>query len=128
MTAIRKGDLPAARTIQVPLLRPPDLIIQDELHLISGPLGTMVGLYEAAVDRLASWELDGVRVQPKVIALTATVRRAGASRQPFCSPGAHLPAQIDVEDNFFAAGSGRRGESGRRYLGIFGQAYATRLL
>jgi hypothetical protein len=57
-------------------LDPPDLIIQDELHLIAGPLGTVAGLYEAAIDQLASRRIGDQRIRPKIVASTATVRRA----------------------------------------------------
>jgi hypothetical protein len=115
------GSLPAAKTVDRGIrLRPPDLIIQDELHLISGPLGTMVGLYETAIDRLASWELDGQPVRPKVIASTATVRRAGDQvhrlflRQVRVFP----PPGLDVEDNFFARERPLEEQFGRLYLGV----------
>ncbi|KWX04863.1 hypothetical protein TH66_06105 [Carbonactinospora thermoautotrophica] len=109
---------PKARTVAVSRLRPPDLIIQDELHLIAGPLGSLVGLYECAVDRLCSWELDNAWVSPKVIASTATVRRAerqiGAlflrRTRVFPPPG------LETRDSFFARQRGTR--PGRRYLGI----------
>jgi hypothetical protein len=74
------------------------------LHLISGPLGTLVGLYETAIDELATWEYDGVRVRPKVVASTATVRRAREqTHELFWRDLAVFPPQVlDAGSSFFA--------------------------
>lgn len=113
-------DLPSASTVTCLPLRPPDLIIQDELHLMSGPLGTLVGLYETAIDHLACWEVDGHRVRPKVVASTATIRRA--AEQVYALFWRHLavfpPPVLDVEDAFFARQRPTTAKPGRRYLGI----------
>ncbi|WP_220095662.1 hypothetical protein, partial [Klebsiella quasipneumoniae] len=97
-----------------------DLIIQDEFHLISGPLGTMVGLYETAVDELCSWNLDGKSVRPKIIASTATVRKAKEQvNNVFMRQVAVFPPHgIDVEDNFFSVQRPIKEKYGRRYLGV----------
>ncbi len=55
---------------------PPGLIVQDELHLISGPLGTVYALYEGIFERLCSFQRDGKWIKPKLIASTATIRGA----------------------------------------------------
>ncbi len=116
-----RNGLPAVSTQPHGPLRPPDLIIQDELHLISGPLGTLVGLYETVVDRLCSWDVSGRRVRPKVIASTATVRRAPDQIHAlFLRKVAVFPPQgLDAGDNFFAL---QRPPSdalpGRKYIGI----------
>lgn len=93
---------------------PPELIIQDELHLISGPLGTMAGVYEVAIDELCSW--GGAR--PKVIGSTATIRRAEDQiralfdRTAFQFP----PPGIDHDNSGFAVAD--VGAPGRLYVGV----------
>jgi hypothetical protein len=116
----KTGDLPAAKTMSCGPLRPPDLIIQDELHLISGPLGTMVGLYESAIDRLASWKLDGRIVRPKVVASTATIRRGETQVHAlFWRKLAVFPPQVlDIGDSFFARQRSTIDVPGRLYLGV----------
>ncbi len=122
--ASKKYNLPAARTLPIAGLRPPDLIIQDELHLISGPLGSLVGLYETAVDRLCTWELNGQPIRPKVIASTATIRQAQAQVQGIFQRTVNIfpPQGLDVGDSFFSrqrpTGDGPEALPGRRYLGI----------
>ena len=117
----KKEHYPPAKTTAHALLRPPDLIIQDELHLISGPLGTLVGLYETAVDKLCSWEVNGKTVRPKVIASTATIRKAGDQiHNTFLrTVNVFPPNGLDVRDNFFALQRPPSEElPGRGYIGI----------
>lgn len=98
-------------------LKPPELVIQDELHLISGPLGTMAGLYEAALDRLCLQH--GAR--PKIVASTATVRRAEKQiRALFDRERVHVfpPPGPDRGDSFFARSRAKGDPSGRLYVGI----------
>jgi hypothetical protein len=86
-------------------LRPIDLIIQDELHLISGPLGTVAGLYETAFDLLSSRRINGERRGPKIVASTATVRRAESQiRNLFGRARTSIfpPPGISRDDSFFA--------------------------
>ena len=98
-------------------LKPPDLVIQDELHLISGPLGTMAGLYEAALDRLCL--RHGVR--PKIVASTATVRQAKRQIQALFDRdrvAVFPPPGPDRTDSFFARSRAKDDPSGRIYVGI----------
>ncbi|HRQ59772.1 MAG TPA: DISARM system helicase DrmA, partial [Azoarcus taiwanensis] len=112
--------LSATKVKNISPIRPPDLIIQDEFHLISGPLGTMVGLYETAVDELCGWKFGDRMVKPKIIASTATVRKAREQvnnvfmRQVSVFP----PHGLDVEDNYFSVQRPIEDKPGRRYLGV----------
>ncbi|MDZ4799924.1 MAG: DISARM system helicase DrmA [Bryobacteraceae bacterium] len=98
-------------------LPPPDLIIQDELHLISGPLGTIAGLYEAVVDALC--EQEGRR--PKIVASTATVRKADAQiRALFGRNEVEVfpPPGPDRRDSFFAETVPTSKTPARLYVGV----------
>jgi len=102
------GDLPG-----------PSLVIQDELHLISGPLGTIAALYEAAFDLL----MTRTSRRPKVIASTATIKRADQQirglfdREVFLFP----PSGMSHEDSFFVRTD--HSVPGRRYVGVMAQSH-----
>lgn len=92
----------------------PDLIIQDELHLISGPLGSIAGLYEVAIDELCRRDAS----RPKIIGSTATIHRAEEQiRALFDRETYQFPAPgLDASNSGFAVIDKDR--PGRLYLGL----------
>ncbi|MDE0164744.1 MAG: helicase-related protein [Bryobacterales bacterium] len=111
--------------------RPPDLIIQDELHLISGPLGTMAGLYETAIDHLCRRRIGDRDVRPKVVASTATVRLAQKQiRALFDRPLVEVfpPPGIDRRDSFFARQAPEEEVDARLYLGLAAQGRGPKVV
>lgn len=109
---------------EVPPFNPPDLILQDELHLIEGPLGSMVGIYETAVDYLCQYEVRGKPIRPKYIASTATVRRAEPQVKALFdrSLDQFPPPALSADDRFFATTQEAHPldttRAGRLYVGI----------
>ena len=93
--------------------RPPELVIQDELHLITGPLGSVAGLYEAGLDTL----LVRRGVRPKYIASTATIRMAAEQvRRLYARDLAVFPPPgLSHDDSYFARTDRER--PGRIYVG-----------
>ncbi|NLN92721.1 MAG: helicase [Candidatus Hydrogenedens sp.] len=116
--------------LESPLL-PPDLIIQDELHLISGPLGTMVGLYETALDGLCALNARDGKLRPKIVASTATVRRAEKQVQAlFARQEVEIfpPPGPDRRNSFFARTHDTTESAGRLYVGIAAQGRSPKVV
>lgn len=110
---------------------PPSLIIQDELHLISGPLGSMVGLYEAVIEELCTDRRGSRPTPPKIISSTATIRRYREQIKALYSrtdTALFPPSGLEAGDSFFAKyareedGSLRRG---RVYVGVHAPALGS---
>ena len=126
----RLGSEPKARTLIGlrdidSIRRPPDLVIQDELHLLTGPLGSLSGLFESAIETL--WERAGH--QAKYVAATATIR--GAARDSKLMYGRELnifpPPGSSITDNFFS--TEQRELDGRKHLAIIGNlGHSTTLM
>jgi hypothetical protein len=98
--------------------RQPSMIIQDELHLLSGPLGTTVAVFDAVIQLL----LSAGGASPKIVASTATIRSSDEQVQGLYGRAVALypPSGLDDDRTFFSqpVSSGE----GRLYLGLMPQA------
>ena len=99
-------------------VRPPELVIQDELHLVTGPLGSVAGLYEAGLDTLL--HCRGVR--PKYVASTATIRLAKEQVKRLYARDLAVfpPPGLTCDDSWFARTDRER--PGRLYVGYLAPA------
>lgn len=93
-----------AVTVKCKLFYPPELIIQDELHLITGPLGTIYGGYETVVEEMCCIMRNSKKIRPKYVVSTATIKNAGEQikflygRNSFAQ---FPPSGFDTRDSFF---------------------------
>lgn len=111
---------------------PPNLIIQDELHLITGPLGSMVGSFEVVVEHLCTHKVDPA-YKPKIVCSTATIRNySDQVRWLFSRERTSLfpPPALDIDDSFFGvkATAPDGGDApGRKYVGVFAPALGSHM-
>lgn len=117
---------------------PPELIIQDELHLISGPLGSMVGMYETLIQTLCNnyhlIEPPFIKekadlVIPKVIASSATISRAKEQvKSLYGTEKLHIfPSQgLEFGNTWFSEEKQvGKNHPGRLYAGILASGYPS---
>ena len=130
----KTATLPTASLKPVKQFAPPELIIQDELHLITGPLGTIYGAYETIIEDLCTYiDNNGQTIKPKYVVSTATIKNAG--EQTKCLYGRKNTAQFppngfEIGDSFFINEVPITEDPFRKYVGICanGQSMKTALL
>lgn len=125
----RTGNLPASEIKEVKKFLPPELIIQDELHLITGPLGTVYGAYETIIEDMCTH--DGIK--PKYVVSTATIKNAENQAKSLYArknTTQFPPNGFEIGDSFFIREIPVEEEPFRKYVGICapGQSLKTTLL
>lgn len=125
----KTATLPTSELVDIKPFLPPELIIQDELHLITGPLGTVYGAYETIIEDMCTH--DGIK--PKYVVSTATIKNAAA--QAKCLYGRTETTQFppngfEIGDSFFIREISVKDDPFRKYVGICapGQSVKTALL
>lgn len=129
----KTGSLPASTLTPIRPFLPPELIIQDELHLITGPLGTVYGAYETLIEDLCTYTLNGKKIKPKYVVSTATIKNA--DEQAKClyarkNTSQFPPNGFEIGDSFFIKEIPVSEDPFRKYVGVCapGQSVKTVLL
>lgn len=129
----KTAELPTSRLTDIKPFLPPELIIQDELHLITGPLGTVYGAYETIIEDLCSYSIRDKKIKPKYVVSTATIKNA--SEQIRCLYGRNDTSQFppngfEIGDSFFIREVPVDQDPFRKYVGVCapGQSVKTALL
>lgn len=129
----KTAELPTSTLTNIKPFLPPELIIQDELHLITGPLGTVYGAYETIIEDLCSYSKGNKKIKPKYVVSTATIKNA--SEQTRCLYGRSNTSQFppngfEIGDSFFIREVPVDKDPFRKYVGICapGQSVKTALL
>ncbi len=129
----KTGNYPASSLTNIKPFLPPELIIQDELHLITGPLGTVYGAYETIIEDLCSYTMNGQKIMPKYVVSTATIKNA--SEQTKClyarkDTSQFPPNGFEIGDSFFIREVPIEKDPFRKYVGVCapGQSVKTVLL
>ncbi len=125
----KTDSLPTSTIASIQPFLPPELIIQDELHLITGPLGTVYGAYETIIEDMCIH--DGIK--PKYVVSTATIKNAEAQTKCLYArknTTQFPPNGFEIGDSFFIREIPIKEDPFRKYVGICapGQSVKTTLL